>query len=334
MPPWIELHRHLDASFRLTTLRELCEARGLVTAGTSLADFARRVVLTAPMADLAEVLDAFVLYQQLFDRPDVLERLAFECVEDVAREGTRAVELRYSPGFVSERHGLGWEEVLEAIRRGVARARADHPVDVGLICIATRDHGPDEAARTAAFYLDHCDDFVGFDLAGNEVGFPPRVFEAALAPLRAAMAADPRLRLTCHAGEAAGADHVWEAIERLGATRIGHGVHSVEDPALVAHLRDRRIGLEVCPTSNWITRCVPSLEEHPIRELVRAGVPVSINTDDPALFGNTLPHELAVCRERVGMTGAELEACRQAAWETRFLTAGPPPSDAAAPRGR
>lgn len=324
MSPWIELHRHLDASFRLPTLLELCQERGLATAGTSLEAFRRRVVLTAPMADLAEVLDAFVLYQQLFDRPEVLERLAFECVEDVAREGTSAVELRYSPGFVSERHGLGWDEVLDAIRRGIARARATHPVEVGLICIATRDHGPDEAARTAAFYLDHRADFVGFDLAGNEVGFPPRTFERALAPLRAELAVDPGLHLTCHAGEAAGADHVWEAIELLGATRIGHGVHSVEDPDLVARLRERRIGLEVCPTSNWITRCVPSLEAHPIRDLVEAGVPVSINTDDPALFGNTLPHELAVCRDRVGMSDAAIEACRRAAWETRFLGARPP----------
>jgi adenosine deaminase len=318
MPPQTELHRHLDASFRLSTLLELRQERGLEGRSTSLAAFADRVVLRRPMRDLAEVLDRFTLLQAVFDRPEVLRRLALECVEDVAAEGTRVVELRYSPGFVAERHGLDWEECLAAIRAGLALARQRFPeVTVGLICIATRDYGPEEAARTAAFYAAHLDDFVGFDLAGNEIGFESRRFAPVVAPLHAL--SDPRVRVTVHAGEAAGPDNVWESIELLGARRIGHGVRSLEDPQLLDALVERQICLEVCPTSNWITRCAASLAAHPIRPLVEAGVPVSINTDDPVIFGNTLPGELALCRDEIGLTAAQLQACAEAAWTHRFV---------------
>lgn len=318
MTPQTELHRHLDASFRLSTLLELCQERGLEGQSTSLAAFTDKVVLRRPMNDLQEVLGRFTLFQQVFDRPAVLERLAFECVADVFAEGTRVVELRWSPGFVAERHGLAWEDCLAAIETGLARAAARYPeVTVGLICIATRDYGPEDAARTASFYAEHLDSFVGFDLAGNEIGFPSRRFEPVLAPLHAL--GDDRVRVTVHAGEAAGPENVWESIELLGARRIGHGVRSLEDPALIEALVERQVCLELCPTSNWITRCATSLEAHPIRPLLEAGVPVCINTDDPAIFANTLPGEVAICRDVVGLDEAQLRTCADSAWKHRFV---------------
>ena len=164
MTPQTELHRHLDASFRLSTLLELCQARGLEGQSTTLSAFTERVVLRRPMDDLAQVLDRFTLFQEVFDRPAVLERLA-----------------------------LDWGECLAAIRSGLAQAQAHLPeITVGLICIATRDYGPEQAARTAAFYAEHLDAFVGFDLAGNEIGFPSGQFASAVAPLHAL--ADARAR--------------------------------------------------------------------------------------------------------------------------------------------
>ncbi|MCO4748013.1 MAG: adenosine deaminase [Proteobacteria bacterium] len=315
--PQTELHRHLDASFRTRTLLELCQELGIEGQGTSLAAFESKVLLKQPMRSLGEVLEKFALFQKVFHRPEVLRRLAFECVEDVAAERTQAVEFRYAPSFVAEVHDLDWDACLQAIQAGLAEGVERNPgVDVGLICITTRDYGPEEAAKVADFYLDNLDAFVGFDLAGNEVGFPCRVFEQPLQ--RLLRSDDRRVNVTVHAGEAAGADNVWEAIELLGAKRIGHGLRSIDDPKLMELLRERDICLEICPTSNWICRCIDVLEAHPIKRLIEAGVPVSINTDDPGLFGNTLADEFAICREVIGMSEAQMQTCFASAHRARF----------------
>lgn len=316
-PVQTELHRHLDASFRTSTLLEISKQLHLQPDSMTLTAFEDKVLLKRPMESLEEVLERFELFQSVFYDPTVLSRLAFECIEDVHREGTRAVELRYAPSFIAERYGLDWTACLDAILVGVARGAEAYPdLDVGLICISTRDYGADMAARTADFYLAHLDAFVGFDLAGNEIGFPCRMFQAPMARLLASR--DERVHVTVHAGEAAGPENVWEAIDLLGATRIGHGVRSIEDPELVTALRERNICLEICPTSNWITQCTPDLAQHPIKALVEQGVPVSINTDDPGLFGNTLGDELAICRDVIGMTEAQMWSCFESAWRFRF----------------
>ena len=146
----------------------------------------------------------------------------------------------------------------------------------GLICIASRDCGAESVDQTMEFFLNHFDHFIGVDLAGEEEAFPCRLFEKSFkkAILRGA-------NITIHAGEAVGPENIWEAIELLGADRIGHGVSCVKDPQLMGHLADQRICLEICPTSNWLTRSVPSLAEHPLPQILRAGIHVSINTDDP-----------------------------------------------------
>ena len=125
--------------------------------------------------------------------------------------------------------------------------------------------------------------------------------------------------ITIHAGEDAGPDNIWQAIEDLGAQRIGHGIRCVDDPKLMTYLREKQICLEICPTSNWVTQAVPSLEKHPLPTILRAGIPVSINTDDPGVFGTTLPEEYRLCTEIIGLSGAELDFCRTAAARYSFL---------------
>jgi len=311
-----ELHRHLDVSVRTSTLLELAQEKGLVPEGTSLDRFRDEVYLRRPLTDLREVLAQFTLFQKVQDRPEVLERVAFEAVEDCRREGTRVVELRFSPSFVAEHSGLAWDEILASYSRGLARALETYQdMKAGLICIATRDYGPDSVAETVEFYLAHRRSLIAMDLAGNEVGFPCRDFAGAFAPLRKADGA----RLTVHAGEGTGPQNVWEAIELLGAQRIGHGIRSVEDPRLLQVLAAQGICLEVCPTSNWLTRCVPSLREHPITRLIKSDVKVSINTDDPGIFGVTLPGEFRVCTDEIGLTSADLDLCRRSAYQSSFL---------------
>jgi len=311
----IELHRHLDVSLRMETLLELAQERGLEAQSTSVENFRERFLLRRPLRDLGEVLGQFVLFQQVLDRPDVLERVAYEVAEDCYREGTRAVELRFSPGFVCHLSGLSWEDALQAFERGLRRASEKHPaLRAGLICIGSRDFGMESIEKTIEFYLKERSRFVGIDLAGDEALYPNEKYARLFKPLQAAGA-----RITVHAGEGSGPDSVWAALEWLGATRIGHGIRAIEDPKLMDHLRDRKICLEQCPTSNYITSCVPSLEAHPLPRFLRHGIPVCINTDDPGIFGADLPHEIAVCRTKMGLTDSEIQLTFEHAHQATFL---------------
>lgn len=310
-----ELHRHLDVSLRLQTLLELAQARELESQSTSLAAFREKIVLIKPLKDLSSVLATFTLFQKVLDRPEVLERVAFEVVEDCHREGTRKVELRFSPSFVGEESGMPWESILEGFSRGVARAQAKYPeMKIGLLCIASRDYGPEMVDRTVEFFLKNQAGFVGFDLAGNEVGFPCPLFEASFKKLKNAGAS-----VTIHAGEATGPETIWEAIEVLGARRIGHGISAIQDPKLMEHLREKKICLEMCPTSNWITQSVSSFETHPFPKVLRAGVPVCVNTDDPAVFGVGITDEARICREKMGISESEIQLAYSHADASSFI---------------
>ncbi len=302
-----ELHRHLDVCTRTTTLLELAVEAGLEGQSTSLEAFSQKVLLKEPFQNLQAVLDAFGLFSKVLKTPKIIERIAFEAAEDCWKEGIRKVEFRFSPAFMTQHSRLDWEEVLQAIEAGLQRAKTYFPdLKTGLIVIISRDLGKEAAEKTAAFYLSHQKRLIGLDLAGPEDTFPCRDFESLFQPIRKA----PGTHITVHAGESAGPEQIWEAIDLLGAQRIGHGVAYAQDPKLEQELAKRRICLEMCPTSNWLTRCVPSLEAHPLPRALRAGIPVCINTDDPGAFGITLPQELEVCRTRLGLTEAEIETCQ------------------------
>jgi adenosine deaminase len=311
-----ELHRHLDVSVRTSTLLELAQERGLEAQSTGLAAFREKHVIHRPMTDLTTVLAQFTLYQHVLDRPDVLERVAFEVVEDIRREGTRQVELRWSPGFVCELSKLPWEDALDGFEAGIRRALETYPdMRAGMLCIASRDLGPDTVNRTVEFFLKHSDRFRGLDLAGPEEGFPARDFASSFQK-----AQDEGARITVHAGEGSGPENIWDAIESLGARRIGHGIAAIQDRELMDRLAKDAICLENCPTSNWLTQCVTDLRDHPLPKFLRAGVPVCINTDDPGIFGVTLPGEVEICRQQMGMSEAEIEACFEHARRASFLT--------------
>ncbi|MCM2276708.1 MAG: adenosine deaminase [Oligoflexia bacterium] len=310
-----ELHRHLDVSLRLSTLLELAQERGLESRSTSLERFREKIILSKPLHDLREVLGQFTLFQKVLDRPEVLERAAFEVMEDCWNEGTRKVELRFSPSFVSEYSKLSWENVLAGFERGVARALAKYPgMQAGFLCIASRDFGAEAVAETVDFFLKHQNRFVGVDLAGNEENFPCHLFESSFK-----RAANAGAKITIHAGEATGPENMWEAIELLGARRIGHGIAAVRDPKLMEYLARHGICLEMCPTSNWLTRAVDSFEAHPLPQVLRAGVPVCINTDDPGVFSVGMPDEIRICREKMGMTPAEIQRCHEHASGASFI---------------
>ncbi|MCB1032265.1 MAG: adenosine deaminase [Acidobacteria bacterium] len=316
-----ELHRHLDVSLRLSTLLELARKLGLEGQSTSLEAFRRKVELRQPMESLAEVLSRFTIFQKVLSRPEDLERVAWEAAWDCHREGIRRVELRFSPSFICEDGSLTWQEALDAFEAGLERARSELPdLSAGLIVIASRDYGPDSAARTAELYLENRHRLIGLDLAGSELDHPARLFAEAFRPVAEAKKRQPEeIHVTIHAGEAAGPESVWEALELLGAERIGHGIRAFEDPVLVEHLRLQGTCLEMCPTSNWITRAVPSLEAHPLKTALENGVAASINTDDPTVFGVTLEDEIAVARDRIGLSDEQIRQSFEHAASASFL---------------
>lgn len=312
--PKVDLHRHLEGAIRLQTLIDLYRDAGEPLPETTPEALAPRAQVLAPMASLEAVLAFFEIAQRAFRDPEAAERIAFEAVEDLAADAVRLAELRFSPEFLSAPYGLDWDDAFAAIRRGVERAAREHDVVVGLIAIVSRTYGMASAERTVEFALKHREELVGFDLADEERSYPPSMFVDVLAPL-----ADAGLPLTAHYGEAGGPQFPREAIEALGVRRLGHGVSVADDPEVTALARERHVALEMCPTSNHRTHAVGALAEHPARRLLDEGVVVTINTDDPGLFGIDQSHELEVCRTALGFTDEEIRRVIDNAIEASFV---------------
>lgn len=312
--PKVDLHRHLEGSVRLSTILDEYRRAGEEPPAATLEELAPRAQVLAPMHDLEEVLAFFRIAQGAFRDQVAVERIAYEAVSDLAADNVRLAELRFSPDFLCSPAGLDWDAALEAIEAGIARARAEVDVEVGLIAIVSRSLGMGSAEATVAFALRNLDRLVGFDLADGEIEWPPREFVDVLAPLREA-----GLPLTAHYGEAAGPEYPAEAIEALGVRRLGHGVSVARDPEVTSLVVERGVTLEVCPTSNVRTRAVPSLDQHPAARLLRRGARVTINTDDPALFDIDLTHELTVARDSLGFGEEDLRRVTRNALEGSFL---------------
>jgi adenosine deaminase len=316
--PKVELHRHLEGSLRLSTLRELAVASGMSVPADELR-FKEHFVLSAPTSDLAAALNKFLLTQRLLSSEAILERVAFEAVEDAAREGIRILELRYAPTYVALGHPLlKWDAIHAAILAGLERARREIPtVATGLICIVQRTSPLREAESVTRFAIEHRDTFIGLDLADDEERFDCAPFARAFEAARAA-----GLKITVHAGEAnyAGAARaVIDAVDRLGAMRIGHGVQVWRSEQAMEFIKSRRIPLELCPTSNWLTRAVPSLAAHPFVGLREEGVAVAICADDPGPFGIDLVNEYRVLSELHGLDAEDFTRINDLAAAASFI---------------
>jgi adenosine deaminase len=310
--PKAELHLHLDGSLRVETALELARTRGVDAPRDAEA---MRDVLVAPQrgASQAELLWAFDLPIALMQDAEALHRIAAELVESKAADGVRYVEIRWGP-LLHVRRGLSLDAGIAAVAAGAAVAAARTGTVVRLICTALRSHDPDEnvgLAQAAARFLDQ--ELVGFDLAGPEAAFPdPLLHRAAFDAARG-----EGLRITLHAGEWDGPAQVRRALE-LRPERIAHGAVAIDDPALCAELASRGVTLDLCPTSNVQAGVVPSLEAHPLARLHRAGVPVTLSTDDATVSNVTLTEEYVRAFERIGLSLAELRAINRHALDVAF----------------
>ena len=310
----VDLHRHLEGTIRLQTLLDLYGEAGAPLPEPSPEELAPRAQVLEVMDSLESVLARFAVAQGAFWSEAAAERIAYEAVEDLARDNVRLAELRFSPEFLCEPHGLDWDLAMDAIVRGVRRASKEHDVAVGLIAIASRNYGMASAERTMDFALRRREDLVAFDLAGDEKAYPPSLYVEVIERLEGS-----GLKLTTHYGESGGPQFPREAIEALGSLRLGHGISVAWDPEVTALARDRHVALEMCPTSNLRTGGISSMAEHPARRLLDEGVPVTIDTDNPGLFAIDLTHELEVARDVLGFTDEELRRVTRNALDASFV---------------
>jgi aminodeoxyfutalosine deaminase len=240
--------------------------------------------------------------------------LTYEIARELATQQVRYAELTLTP-FSSIRRGIPAEAYCDAVEDARRRAAIDHGVQLRWCFDIPGEAGLEAADVTLDVALrQRPDGLVSFGLGGPEQGVGREQFAPHFEAARAA-----GLHSVPHAGESTGPQTVWDALTHLGAERIGHGIAAARDPRLMAHLRERQIPLEVCPTSNVCTRSVPSLAEHPLPALVAAGVPVTINSDDPPMFSTTLNHEYAVAAELLGLDADGVAGLARAAVSASFL---------------
>ncbi len=326
--PKVLLHDHLDGGLRPQTVVELAEETKHDLPTRDADELAGWFVEAASSGSLERYLDTFAHTVAVMQRADHLTRVAAECVEDLAADGVVYAEVRYAP----EQHldaGLTLEQVVEAVEEGLRlgerrAAEAGTPIRMGTLLTAMRHAARSrEIAELAVRYRDL--GVVGFDIAGAEAGFPPTRHLDAFEYQRRENA-----HYTIHAGEGFGLPSIWEALQWCGAERLGHGVRIVDDITvrpdgrvalgrLASYVRDRRVPLEMCPTSNVHTGAASSIEEHPIDLLRRLRFRVTVNTDNRLMSGITLSSEFAVLGRMFGvglddMEWLTLNAMKSAFW--------------------
>ena len=311
--PKAELHVHLDAVIRPTTMVELARAAKFALPTTD-PEALRRFMLVADGTSLEAYLQRFDQTIPLLQTPESIERVAYEAVEDAARDNIRYLEMRYCP-LLSTKRGLPLQDALDAEWRGLGRGERDFGVVTRIINCSLRHYDPGVSIEMAELSVSNRHrGVVGFDLAGGESGRPPAVHRAAFD-----IAQDGLIGITVHAGEAAGPESIREALLRCHADRIGHGTRLFEDPALMAYVRDRQIPIEVNLTSNVKTGAVGSLRDHPVKAYFEAGIPVTLCTDGWLMAGATLSDEYCLAYDVLGFTRADIDRMILAGFEAAFL---------------
>jgi aminodeoxyfutalosine deaminase len=265
--------------------------------------------------DFAHFIEVYLSVVELIREPEDVRLLTYEVARDMARQNIRYAELTLTP-YSSVRRGIPDVAFVEAVEDARAAAERELGVVLRWCFDIPGEAGLASAEETTRIALDLAPEgLVSFGLGGPEIGVPRGQFKPYFDRARAA-----GLRSVPHAGETTGPESIWDSLELLGAERIGHGTTAVRDPRLLAHLAEHRIPLEVCPTSNIATRAVATLDEHPIRRMVEAGVLVTVNSDDPPMFGTDLNTEYAVAARLLGLDAAGVAGLARNAVEASFMS--------------
>jgi len=312
--PLIDLHRHLDGSLRLETILDLGRRHNLPLPAWEVESLRPYIQVTEPQPGLMAFFEKFQWMRGVLVDYDACRRIAYENVEDLYNEGIDYAELRFSPWFMAEPFQLNAAGVVEAVVDGVESAGRDLGYHANLIGIISRHYGVDIAWKELGALLTQREHLTALDLAGDEANFPGAWFVEHIHRAR-----DAGWQITVHAGEDGGPEAIWQAIQVLGAGRIGHAVQAVQDPALLDFMREQRIGIETNLTSNVQTSIVPDYAHHPLLQFIQSGLLATINTDDPGISGITLAHEYQVAAPAAGLTPVEIHQAQRNALEIAFL---------------
>lgn len=311
--PKAELHVHLDGSLRPATLVELAHEQKVKLPAANAQAIAHYMHVTDAQ-NLVDYLARFKVTLSVMQRPEALERIAYELVEDGVADGVRYMEIRYSP-ILHTTKGMPLTEAVEAPLRGLRRAQKAFGVRTGLIICGIRNMSPETSLELAELTVAYKHrGVVAFDLAGAEYNFPAKKHKEAFYKV-----IDNHVGATIHAGEAYGAESIAQALHYCRADRIGHGTRLYENAELEAYITDRRIPIEICITSNVQTRAVPSVEQHPVRRYFDLGMVVSLNTDNRLMSATTLTDEYWIAHKRLGFTRTEIDQIIVYGFKSAFL---------------
>jgi len=309
----VNLHTHLEGSVQVDTFMDL--ARDLkFKPPFAVEKAASALQVNGSEKSLVDYLEKIAQVYPILKNTQALRRVAYEAALSAASNGVIYFELRGGP-LLHSLDGPPLESVFESILEGLKAAEHEKGIVCRFIAAGLRNHDPRlnvVLAKTAALYRES--GVVGFDLAGDELNYPAQLHREAIFAAR-----DGGLGITLHAGEAGGAENVAVAVQELGATRIGHGIHSIENPRVMELLKENDVLLELCPSSNVHTYSIRSIADHPVRKFFDYGIPIGIGDDDPTTSANSVPRELMVLVNQFGFTIAELEKVQLESIRKSFL---------------
>jgi len=308
--PKVELHIHLEGGMRLETVRELASK---YDPGSAIGS-PEWVAKAFDFRSFAGFLEALTPITKFCIRsPRDYERIADELFEDLASQNVKYAEVSFSP--TPRLEYMTFAEMAEAIDLARERAERKGLIKIGLIAGLNRSYGPERAMELVKAAIENRHrGIVGLDLHGDEINWPPELFKESFQ-----LAREEGLGTIAHAGEAVGADSIWGAVKVLGVSRVEHGIQAIGDGSLMEYLRQHKITLDICPTSNIKTGVVASWDEHPIRRLFDAGVKVTVNSDDPLPFQTTITQELKIAVDEFGFTKDEIRQVTLNAVDGSFL---------------
>jgi adenosine deaminase len=313
--PKVELHRHLEGSLRLDTMLDIARQHGITIPEDVLRLSTLVQVQEEDKFTFQNFLAKFNTLRLFYRSPDVIHRITREAVEDAAKDNVKYMELRFTPVALSRAERFPLHDVIDWVMTSAKEAARKFGMTVRMIASVNRHEGTDIAEQVAWLAADHIKDgMVAMDLAGNEADYPSQPFYGIFKEAKQA-----GLHITIHAGEWGPGYNVREAIEDIGAERIGHGVRVLEDESIVALARERGTAFEVCITSNYQSGVVASLETHPLMKMLDSGLNVTINTDDPSISRITLSHEYYTACDDLRMPQTTLKQRIVAAAQAGFI---------------
>lgn len=314
----VELHRHIDCSMRFNTMIKIAKELKIQMPSSEKLQ-KEHFLITEPMNNLKSVLDKFKRAQTLLYNTAVLKNLAYDTVCEAANEGVKVLELRYSPQFIQEGHShFTLDNIHESLLNGIQMAQKEHTISVGLILIILRTQSPHQSNNLVDFAINNKSTIVGIDLAESENdGYDVSEFANSFQKAKR-----NGLHITVHAGEIPtekSKQNIITSILDLGADRIGHGIQAIHSAEALKLLIEKKIPLEICLTSNYLTQGVDQIENHPLRKLYNEGVLLTLNTDDPGLFDLTLTSELYLAHKKLFFNLQELTEFQKIAFKYSFI---------------